>query len=180
MIDEEIDEANPHDSRNNTRRRLISRRRGFQKRTTKICGLAEAVGLTNLSANGYQPSAAFVSLQAACLSVGRLLARLMNANDEANLIQYDALIGPEQLTSEKLRESKTCYCQQRSNTIKAVRELRHGPSRINRVRITGRRLRRRVLAASIPVDELAKNNTILIDDLIHVLAAIEYASRHQH
>jgi hypothetical protein len=92
----------------------------------KVCGLAQAFGLTNLESDGYQPAVPFVSLQAACLSVGRLISILLDLRDQRNLVQYDALIGPNMATIEQLKPVLKCYCQERSTVIQAIRTARYG------------------------------------------------------
>lgn len=94
-----------------------------------VCGLAQAVGLTGLEADGYQPSVPFVSLQAACLGVGRLLADELSVADLPNFAQYDALVGPHSAVLERRRAKEDCYCQERSGTIARVRVLREEVSR---------------------------------------------------
>jgi hypothetical protein len=93
---------------------------------TNVCGLAQALGLTELESDGYQPAVPFVSLQAACLSVGRLISILLGLHDQRNLIQYDTLIGPIMATTEQLNPSPNCYCQERSGIVQAVRTARYG------------------------------------------------------
>jgi hypothetical protein len=91
----------------------------------KICGLANALGLTNLPAtDGFQPSVPFVSLQSSCLIVGRLVAAALGVRPNANFIQYDALFGPVMATVEQRRPLHSCYCQQRKSTISTVRDRR--------------------------------------------------------
>ena len=91
----------------------------------KICGLADALGLTNLQAtDGFQPSVPFVSLQSSCLIVGRLVAEALGVRPNSNFIQYDALFGPAMATIEQRRPLHSCYCQQRKSTISAVRARR--------------------------------------------------------
>jgi ThiF family len=89
-----------------------------------VCGLAEAVGLTDLADEGYRPSVPFVSQQAACLVVGRLLADMLNLGQKPNFVQYDALAGPDRATVEERRPSAECTCQQRAAMIEAIREQR--------------------------------------------------------
>ena len=89
-----------------------------------VCGLAQAVGLTELEAQGYMPSVPFVSLQAACLSVGRLIAQQVGLTPHANFVQYDGLIGPQAATIEKMRQRPDCYCSGRAKTIEVVRAPR--------------------------------------------------------
>lgn len=89
-----------------------------------VCGLAQAVALTALEANGYQPAVSFVSLQAACLGVGRLLADKLGISVPSNFVQYDALIGPQNAVLERRRATDGCYCQTRAGTIARVRETR--------------------------------------------------------
>lgn len=92
----------------------------------KVCGLAQAFGLTEFESDDYQPAVPFVSLQAACLSVGRLISILLGSRDERNLVQYDALIGPMMATTERLNAAPKCYCQERSTIVQAIRTARYG------------------------------------------------------
>lgn len=87
-----------------------------------VCGLARALGLTALDAGDYRPSVPFISLQAACLAVGRLLAR--DVRGQANLVQYDGLFGPQAATLERMTPTPDCYCQSHAATISRVRKLR--------------------------------------------------------
>ena len=89
-----------------------------------VCGLAETVGLTGLSADGYRPSIPFVSLQAACLAVGRLIASQLDLSPPGNLVQYDGLIGPQAATIEEMRQRPDCVCATRATTIELVRHQR--------------------------------------------------------
>jgi hypothetical protein len=89
-----------------------------------ICGLARAIGLTPLEAGGFMPSVPFVSLQAACLCVGRLLARHLGVTPPSNLVQYDGLFGPQAATLLVMRRKGDCYCSTRAETIRSVRERR--------------------------------------------------------
>lgn len=88
------------------------------------CGLAQAVGLTSLGTDGYQPSIPFVSLQAACLAVGRLIADQLNLRPSGNLVQYDGLIGPQAATTEEMRQRPDCVCATRTTAIEQVRHQR--------------------------------------------------------
>ncbi|MEA2236119.1 MAG: hypothetical protein QOC81_843 [Thermoanaerobaculia bacterium] len=90
----------------------------------KICGLVQVVGLTDIPADGFQPSAAFVSLAAACLVVGRLVARELHVEPAASFVQYDALFGPDGATVEERTATPNCYCVTRANTIVTVRDRR--------------------------------------------------------
>jgi hypothetical protein len=89
-----------------------------------VCGLAQAEGLSRLEAEDFMPSVPFVSLQAACLSVGRLIADRLQVKSRANFIQYDGLVGPKAATIERMRRRPGCYCEARSSTIERVRERR--------------------------------------------------------
>jgi hypothetical protein len=89
-----------------------------------ICGLARATGLSGLDANGYMPSIPFVSMQAACLSIGRLIASRLNIDVPGNLIQYDSLIGPQQAIIETMRTRTRCTCVSRATTVNQVRVRR--------------------------------------------------------
>jgi hypothetical protein len=89
-----------------------------------ICGLASALGLIGDAADDYRPSVPFVSQQAACLGVGRLLANMMGICGLPNVLQYDTMIGPQSMTRMDRRAQPGCYCQTRSSTIKLVRSTR--------------------------------------------------------
>jgi hypothetical protein len=91
---------------------------------TPRCALAQAVGLTVLEAGGYRPSVPFVSNQAACLAVGRLVARLTGASATTTQVQFDALLGPRLIHLEELAPRPDCYCQTHRARIEAVRHLR--------------------------------------------------------
>ena len=93
-----------------------------------MCGLARAAGLTDVDADGYMPSIPFVSMQAACLAVGRLIAAHLNFDIRGNLIQYDSLIGPQKATIEAMRVVPACICTARATTITAVRARRRAAS----------------------------------------------------
>ncbi len=86
-----------------------------------MCGLARAVGLTELDADGFMPSIPFVSLQAACLSVGRLLATHLDVDTPGNFVQYDSLIGPQTASIETMRKWQGCGCTTRARAIETVR-----------------------------------------------------------
>ena len=89
-----------------------------------VCGLAQAIGLTGLDAAGFRPSIPFVSLQAACLSVGRLIATRLGVRPAGNLVQYDGLFGPQTATADWMNRRPGCYCQTRADTIEHVRQTR--------------------------------------------------------
>ncbi len=91
-----------------------------------VCGLAQAIGLSTLPAEGYRPSASFVSQQAACMVVGRLLAHLLGVDPGGSFVQYDALIGPHARLQEDRLPSPDCFCQQRADIVRAVRASRQG------------------------------------------------------
>lgn len=97
------------------------------------CATANLLGLTALSgADDYRPSVPFVSQQAACLLVGRLIAELLSAQpghavdapSRTNFAQYDTLLGPPWADLEVRDPSPGCYCQQRSAMIARVRDYR--------------------------------------------------------
>jgi hypothetical protein len=89
-----------------------------------VCGLAQAVGLTVLPSEDYRPSVPFVSQQAACLVVGRLVASILGVSTSGNFVQYDALIGPHARVEEVRLPSPECFCQQRADIVQAVRGAR--------------------------------------------------------
>src|SRR6266852_8924794 len=88
----------------------------------KICALANAIGLTTRQANGFQPSVPFVSMLAASLAVGRLIALNLGIPGLPNFVQFDSLIGPAHATVENRKPTHNCYCQERSETIDRLRE----------------------------------------------------------
>ena len=65
-----------------------------------------------------------MSLQAACLAVGRLIASQLNLRPPGNLVQYDGLIGPQATTTEQMRRRSDCVCATRATTIEQVRHQR--------------------------------------------------------
>lgn len=91
-----------------------------------VCGLAQALGLTELEGAGYLPSIPFVSLQAACLAVGQLLALTLGARSQPNMVQYDALCGPQNAYCDVLAPRPGCICSERSRSIALTREARLG------------------------------------------------------
>jgi molybdopterin/thiamine biosynthesis adenylyltransferase len=94
-----------------------------------VCGLARAIGLVPEGDADYLPSIPFVSQQAACLGIGRLVAHLAGLTDtfteqRVNLIQYDTLLGPAALTPLRQQPRPECYSVNRRPTIEAVRNAR--------------------------------------------------------
>lgn len=94
-----------------------------------VCGLARAIGLVADSDADYLPSIPFVSQQAACLGIGRLIAHLTGLADasteqRANLTQYDTLLGPAVPTLLRQQPRPECYSVTRRSTIEAVRSAR--------------------------------------------------------
>jgi hypothetical protein len=93
-----------------------------------VCGLGRAIGLAEGGDADYRPSIPFVSQQAACLGVGRLLAQLhgLTGSDvlDANLVQYDTLLGPGGLNIVRLLPRQTCYSVTRRSIIEQVRDQR--------------------------------------------------------
>ena len=71
----------------------------------------------------------FVSQQAACLGVGRLIGAEVGIDGLPNFVQYDALIGPQATTRQSRMPSPICYCRQRVATIDVhgARRRRHDP-----------------------------------------------------
>ena len=101
-------------------RELLRSQRGAQ-----ICGLLRAAGLTEIDEEDYMPSVPFVSQQAACLTVGRLLAIQLGIDAGlANFFQYDTLIGPHRAIRQHRHADPACACQQRAEIISAVRDER--------------------------------------------------------
>ena len=91
-----------------------------------VCGLARATGLTELDAGTFMPSIPFVSLQAACLAVSRLVAAHLGYPSQYNFVQQDGLVGPQALTLLRMKPRADCVCQTRSATIETVRTRRRG------------------------------------------------------
>lgn len=89
-----------------------------------VCGLAQAIGLTGLDAEDYQPSIPFVSLQTACLAVGRLIADRLDLRPPGNLVQYDGLVGPQAITIEEMAQRPDCGCVTRASAVEQVRHQR--------------------------------------------------------
>jgi hypothetical protein len=101
-------------------RALLSAHRG-----TPICGLLRAAGLTDVDAGNYMPSIPFVSQQAACLGVGRLIAIATEIDTELpNFVQYDVMIGPQRAIRQRRAPVAGCTCQQRAAIIAQVRRER--------------------------------------------------------
>jgi hypothetical protein len=93
-----------------------------------VCGLANALGLTDVESDGYEPAIPFVAQQAACLGVGRLLAHLLGDTRAVNFVQYDAFRGPEHATIDQRLGIPGCYCTERGETIERVRVMRRDDS----------------------------------------------------
>jgi len=92
-----------------------------------VCGLADALGLTDADVDGYLPSVPFVSQMAACLVVGRLVALLSASDMEANFFQFDAFHGPLFAEGETRNPDARCYCQTRASVVERVRGKRWAP-----------------------------------------------------
>lgn len=90
----------------------------------EICGLARALGLTDLDEDDYQPAVPFVSLTAATLVVGRLIARSTGRQPRTNVAQFDVLAGPHLMSRMHRRGVAGCRCDVRRATISKVRALR--------------------------------------------------------
>jgi len=92
---------------------------------TPKCGTARALSLTDQATdNDFRPSVPFVSQQAACLAVGRLLARLLGLSPATNFFQYDTMIGPALFDDEPRDPIAACYCQVRASIVQATRTQR--------------------------------------------------------
>jgi len=90
----------------------------------EVCGLVSALGLTDLKSDDYQPSVPFVSLAAATLVVGRLVAQETGVEPPPNFVQFDALGGPNRLTAVRRRARPGCECIRAAGIIAAVRAKR--------------------------------------------------------
>ncbi|MHB1569344.1 MAG: hypothetical protein ACYCXW_11220 [Solirubrobacteraceae bacterium] len=99
------------------------------QRGTPICGLLRAAGLTDADPGDYMPSIPFVSQQAACLGVGRLIAIATGVDAELpNFVQYDVLVGPHRAIRQRRAPTPGCGCQQRAEIIDQVRRERRARS----------------------------------------------------
>ena len=96
----------------------------------EICGLARAFGLTDLGDEDYQPAVPFVSLTAAALVVGRLIAREVGLRPRTNVAQFDVLAGPQLMSRMHRRGVAGCRCEVRHSTIATVRALRERGARV--------------------------------------------------
>jgi hypothetical protein len=116
VVDEEIIAAAPDAHA----RAVLTAQRG-----TPICGLLRAAGLSDANAGDYMPSIPFVSQQAACLGVGRLVAIATGIDAELpNFVQYDVLLGPASALRQRRAATPGCACQQRAAIIEQVRAAR--------------------------------------------------------
>jgi hypothetical protein len=115
-----VDESIIASAADDAARELLRSQRG-----TPICGLLRAAGLTDLEADDFMPAVPFISQQAACLSVGRLIAIATGIDrDLPNFFQYDALIGPHAAVRQHRIPNPHCVCQQRAATVDAIRKER--------------------------------------------------------
>lgn len=87
-----------------------------------ICNLAKALGLIE-GAGDFQAAVTFVAMQAACLSIGRLIATQAGMT-MANFVQYDSLIGPGQDIVEHRKPDRACHCQEKATRIARIRATR--------------------------------------------------------
>lgn len=88
-----------------------------------VCGLGKALGLTGTD-GGFNPSAAFVAQQAACLVVGAVIRG--EGPDLGVDVQYDALFGPyEDMTVIRVADG-SCRCVADRGLHDRVRSLRQG------------------------------------------------------
>jgi hypothetical protein len=105
-------------------RALLSAQRG-----TPICGLLRAAGLSDADAGDFMPSIPFVSQQAACLGVGRLVAIATGIDSGLpSFIQYDVVRGPAFAVRQRRVANPGCTCQQRAEIIAQVRRERGAAS----------------------------------------------------
>jgi hypothetical protein len=116
VVDERLIAAAPDQAA----RAVLSAQRG-----TPICGLLRATGLTDLATDDFMPSIPFVSQQAACLGIGRLIAIATGIDSQLpNFIQYDVLLGPSRAVRQRRAATPGCTCQQRAAIIEQVRRER--------------------------------------------------------
>ena len=88
-----------------------------------VCGLADALGLTDAATDDYLPSVPFVSQTAAALAVGRLLALELRLAPASNFVQFDALHGPQDV-GDLRNPAADCFCQTRTAVVRRARERR--------------------------------------------------------
>lgn len=89
-----------------------------------VCGLASAIGLSDLPSDEFRPAIPFVAQQAACLGVGRLIARGGGVEGLPNLFQYDVLLGPTGIRGEYVHPTPGCHCQARQAIIRKLQNER--------------------------------------------------------
>lgn len=95
------------------------------QRGTPICGLLRAAGLSDVDSGDYMPSVPFVSQQAACLGVGRLVAIATGIDSQLpNFVQYDVMLGPAHALRQRRAATPGCTCRQRAAIIDQVRRER--------------------------------------------------------
>ncbi|MFJ6897439.1 ThiF family adenylyltransferase [Streptomyces hokutonensis] len=93
-----------------------------------VCGLSNVMGLTDNAADDFQPSAAFVAQQAACLVVGAMIARSTGlVAGPMRHVEYDARFGPWYDMTTLRRPRSGCACQSEADVIAAVRTQRRRP-----------------------------------------------------
>jgi molybdopterin/thiamine biosynthesis adenylyltransferase len=93
------------------------------------CATANLLGLTSLGgADDFRPSVPFVSQQAACLLIGRLVAEIVGLASRTNFFQYDTLTGPAWCADEPRDASCECYCTKRTAIVNQVRAQRSAAS----------------------------------------------------
>ncbi|MEU9324095.1 hypothetical protein AB0D91_09805 [Streptomyces canus] len=91
----------------------------------RVCGLSNVMGLTDNAAEDFQPSAAFVAQQAACLVVGAMIARSADlTTGPMRHVEYDARFGPWHDMTTLRRPRSGCDCQAEGGVIDAVRAHR--------------------------------------------------------
>lgn len=90
-----------------------------------VCGVSSLMGLTINDADDFQPSAAFVAQQAACLVIGAMIARLTGYTTGAmRHVEYDARFGPWYEMTTSRRSRPACTCQTDAELIARVRAHR--------------------------------------------------------
>lgn len=85
-----------------------------------VCGLASAIGLSDLPSLDFRPAIPFVAQQAACLGVGRLLACWYGIDGLPNLFQYDVFVGSAGISGEHVRPTPGCHCQRRPEVVRKL------------------------------------------------------------
>lgn len=86
--------------------------------------LAQALGLSAVEGNSYQQAVPFVSLEAAALGVGRVLAAEAGAPQLPKPPSVRRPFRPQAAELDDMTPVPDCYCQTRRRTIARIRAQR--------------------------------------------------------